>query len=72
MTIDGFEVHPSITADRVVEACEREMASLDNPGFCLACGQDADGCEPDARQYECESCGERQVYGAQELALMMF
>jgi hypothetical protein len=40
------------------------------PGFCLACGEEADGCEPDARQYECESCGERKVYGIEELLMM--
>jgi len=61
-------IHPSITKERIVEACERQMTSLDNPGFCLACGEEADECEPDARRYECESCGERRVYGAEELA----
>ena len=40
------------------------------PGFCLACGEEADGCEPDARQYECEACGERKVYGIEELLMM--
>jgi len=25
--------------------------------------------EPDAREYECELCGESQVYGAEELAI---
>jgi hypothetical protein len=63
--------HPSITVDRVVEACERTMASLDNPGFCLACGEEAEGCEPDARRYVCESCGAPQVYGAEELLIML-
>ena len=57
MKICGITVHPSVTADRVV----------DNPGMCLACGQDADGCEPDARKYDCEHCGEAAVFGAQEL-----
>src|SRR5438477_8107813 len=28
--------------------------------------------EPDACEYECECCGEHQVYGAQEIALTMF
>ena len=69
MKIDGREVHSSVTAARVVEAVEREMTSLDNPGFCIACGEDAEGCEPDARRYECECCGERAVYGAEELLL---
>lgn len=45
------------------------MTTLDNPGFCIACGEDADGCEPDARGYECESCGRPKVYGAEELLL---
>jgi hypothetical protein len=59
--------HKSITDDRVAEATERGMMTLDNPGLCLACGEDADGCEPDARRYPCECCGERQVYGAELL-----
>jgi hypothetical protein len=61
------EWHRSITAERITEAVERRMSSLDNPGLCIACGADADGCEPDARRYECECCGERHVYGAEEL-----
>lgn len=64
------DIHSSVTAQRVMDAVEREMTSLDNPGICLACGNEQDGCEPDARRYECEACGERQVYGAQELLLM--
>lgn len=64
-------MHKSLTAERIVEACERRDASCDNPGFCTACGQDADGCEPDARDYECEECGEHAVYGAEELLFHM-
>jgi hypothetical protein len=67
-----MKLHPSITTERVIDALDRELTSLDNPGFCLACGEDADGVEPDARRYECECCGQHQVYGAQELALLMF
>lgn len=62
-------VHPSITAQRVTEAVERQLISLDNPGFCLVCGAEAEGCEPDARQYECESCGACAVYGAEEILI---
>ena len=51
------------------EAVARELTSLDNPGFCLACGAESEGCEADAEQYECESCGAAAVYGAQEILL---
>ena len=64
-----MKIHSSITADRVVEAVERSHASLDNPGFCIRCGADAEGVEPDARRTECEACGEHGVYGAEELLL---
>lgn len=40
-------------------------------GFCVACGEEADGVEPDARKYICESCGKPKVYGAEELLMMM-
>ena len=66
-----MKLHPSITLDRVVEAVERYHSSLDNPGFCLACGDDADGVEPDARNYECESCGATEVFGADEVLMML-
>ena len=64
-----MKTHPSITLDRIMDAVERRMTTLDNPGFCLACGNEAGGVEPDARRYECEACGERQVYGADELLM---
>lgn len=66
-----MKMHPSLTLERIVEAVDRYHASLDNPGFCIACGFEQDGCEPDAREYECESCGKRKVYGAEELLLMV-
>ena len=65
-------INESLTIDRVMAAAEAEMFGTDNPGFCIACGEEADGCEPDARGYECECCGARKVYGAQELLLSMF
>lgn len=64
------KVHSSITQDRVMDAVQRHMTTLDNPGFCTACGAEADGVEPDARKYECEACGEHRVYGADELLMM--
>ena len=56
----------TIDIDRVLEACEAD----DYTGFCLACGEDAYGVEPDARRYECESCGAKAVYGAEEVLIM--
>lgn len=64
-----MKLHPSLTTERICEAVEREMTSLDNPGFCIECGADAEGCEPDAREYECEVCGKPAVYGAAELLM---
>ena len=65
------KMHKSITVARVLEAVERAEASLDDPGFCLACGADAEGCEPDMRKGECEVCGEHAVYGAEELLMRL-
>ncbi len=65
-----MKIHHSITSERVIDALERYHTCLDNPGFCIACGADADGCEPDARNYRCECCGEHQVFGAEEIFLM--
>jgi hypothetical protein len=64
-------MHPSITDERVIEAVERSHTSLDNPGFCLACGADAYECEPDAECYKCEECGEHKVYGAEQILMMI-
>lgn len=55
----------------IVTAVERQMTTLSDPGFCLKCGSQNDNCEPDARWYKCESCGERTVFGAQEILLTM-
>ncbi len=42
----------------------------DCQGWCLACGELQDGCEPDAVRYKCDGCGKPKVYGLAELALM--
>jgi hypothetical protein len=65
------KLHESITLERVTEAVTRHNTTLDNPGICVRCGADADGVEPDARQYQCESCGAQSVYGAEELLFMI-
>lgn len=65
-----MNLHPSITIEMIMDATERQMYGLDNPGFCIDCGNEQEGCEPDARKYKCEACGERAVYGASELLIM--
>jgi len=57
----------AITIERVMEMCEND----EYEGICLACGEDAQGVEPDARKYECESCGKEKVFGCQELLFMI-
>jgi hypothetical protein len=56
-----------LTIDRIMEAVQED----DYLGFCIACGEEACGVEPDAHEYTCESCGKATVYGAEELLLMV-
>jgi hypothetical protein len=66
-----YKIHSSITLSRITDAVYRQHRTLDNPGFCLACGEEADGCEPDAQRYTCEYCDEPRVYGAEQILMMM-
>ena len=65
-----MQVHSSLTPERILAAVEETMLGMANTGFCVKCGDEREGCEPDARRYPCESCDERAVYGAEELMLM--
>lgn len=57
------------TSIRISEA--RYVSLSENyGGFCLTCGAEAYGVEPDARNYTCDVCGEPQVYGVEELLVM--
>jgi Zn finger protein HypA/HybF involved in hydrogenase expression len=47
-----------------------EAAMEDMTGFCLACGEESERVEPDARAYQCHACGESKVFGAEEIILM--
>jgi hypothetical protein len=62
-----MNIHESITIDRVMAAVEAD----DHLGFCLACGEEADGCEPDASKYECDVCGEHAVEGAENTLFLV-
>jgi hypothetical protein len=50
------------TTEQLLEAVQDD----DHSGFCLACGAQAYGVEPDARRAKCEECGARKVYGIEE------
>jgi hypothetical protein len=58
---------PRMTVDEFTEACESYE------GFCTTCNEvTKSNVEPDARRYECESCGERTVYGMEEALMSGF
>lgn len=73
MTTVKYQTRAGVTQYRPVckEAEYRRLTSgLEDPGFCLACGAEAYGVEPDARRYPCESCEQPKVYGLEELLIM--
>lgn len=47
---------------------EDEYREMDDnyQGICIACGEIADECEPDACNYPCEACGRKKVFGVEE------
>ena len=55
-----------VSLDQIMDAVESDS----NTGFCRTCGNEQDGCEPDARNYKCEACGAAEVFGAAELLIM--
>ena len=63
--------HKSLTDEAIMEAMERRASSLDDPGFCLICGNEAFSVEPDACNYTCENCGAEQVFGIEELIMVI-
>lgn len=58
---------------RTIVISENEFSELneDCGGICIACeSRQYGGCEPDARNYPCEECGESKVFGVEELLIM--
>ena len=61
---------PAWWPKKLSEGEYRELADS-NGGLCLSCGELKWGdCEPDARNYPCEECDKRRVYGAEEDRMM--
>lgn len=56
-----------VTLEQVMEAVD----SGEYLGFCVACGAEQEGVDPDARRGACEACGKNKVYGAEELLLIL-
>lgn len=48
---------------------ELAAVSEDLGGFCKACGAPAFNVEPDARNCDCDECGQSRVFGAEELIM---
>ena len=59
------EVHENVVLKRIEEI----LAEDTSDGFCVECGEEAAGIEPDAADEECAYCGKRAVYGAEQLLL---
>ena len=57
----------NLKLEQVVEAAEADT----NTGFCMTCGTEHDGVEPDARKDQCDKCGANDVYGAEEILLIL-
>lgn len=72
MTRETFRTKAGTTRFRpVVEEAElRSNLFNDSLGFCLDCGMETDGVEPDARRYHCDNCGMMGVYGLEGLLMM--
>ena len=50
---------------------EWSLSDMDCLGMCLSCGEFDEGYEPDARRCECRACGQFEVYGIEEVILMV-
>ncbi len=63
----------SLKTNKRIEIFNRAMEALaaeELLGICIACGEEYDGpLEPDARNVECQVCGEPEVFGAEEIIL---
>ena len=66
---DGEVYDSPVTDEQIARCCEESTHGLESLGICMLCGNEQDGCEPDARGYKCEACESNAVYGAEQLAI---
>ena len=57
------QAQQTLNVDDVLDAAQNE----DYIGFCVACGEERDSCDPDTEGCHCDACGEWAVYGAETL-----
>ena len=57
---------------RTIKMTESDYAwgAENSVGYCLACGEEHDCCEPDAAKYTCPHCNRDEVYGLELLMIM--
>ena len=55
------------TLEQVMQA----IAADNYIGFCRECGEEQEKCEPDLQREKCRSCGNFEVYGAEEMLIMI-
>ena len=56
-----------LSRKRVLQAVQND----ETVGFCIGCGTEHEGIEPDAEKYQCrDGCGLNKVYGAEQIVLM--
>lgn len=49
----------------IMSELEETMRTGALTGICCACGEEQDGCEPDAVGYKCQHCGAEAVCGVE-------
>lgn len=68
--------HPDIpkgaklpTWETLEDLMQRRTFGTEDPGWCVYCGGESSGHEPDARGQECQCCGQPGAWGPEELLL---
>lgn len=60
-----------VGVETILDSADRSIFDSAWIGYCLACGTEHDSVEPDAEEYECENCGEHQVYGIENILMYL-
>jgi len=64
-------LHESVTLKRVLALAVEAMTLEKLLGVCIACGEEHEVGEADARGYRCAACGAMKVYSAEDLVLRL-